>query len=227
MIKEEAKKGIAKRSSYQNIPKKVRKEIGRYAFVKVVSGTKAVIHNNSKIYLKYDLKHTFENTSKSKYKINKENSLFKNSGKPNLLSDGLLQKTKGSVIGTHQARNSKIEKNGDCYWNRCKPLLLSFYFMLLLELLFWASVWYYSFCLTICTFHLFSFSGLGVFWPSLFYLLSSQCIGSSRLMADECLYFIFVKLFCVHAIFSFNDHLHITTHMSLEFASRLTNILSK
>lgn len=79
--------------------------------------TKVAINRNSKIYLKSDLKHTSLNTSNSKCKSNKESTLAKNSSKPNLLSDELLQKTKDTVIGTQ--RNCNI-KNGDCNWNRCE-----------------------------------------------------------------------------------------------------------
>ena len=49
-------------------------------------------------------------------------------------------------------------------------------------------------------------------------------IGSSRLIVEICLYFIFIKLICVHTTFLANDHVCITTYMSLEFARRLTDI---
>ena len=47
----------------------------------------------SKIYPKYDLKRTSVNKWNTKCKSNKENTLIKKSGRPNRLSDELLQKT--------------------------------------------------------------------------------------------------------------------------------------
>ena len=96
-----------------------------------------------------------------------------------------------------------IEKNDDCYRNRCEPLFLSIYF----ELLFWVSSWHRSLCLTKCAFHLFPFLG--------FYLLSSKFFGSSRLMVDKCLYFNFIKLVCLQAIFSYNDWQFLITFFQL------------
>lgn len=76
-----------------------------------------------------------------------------------------------------------------------------------LSLCFWASI------LNICfeslvgivafvwlnvLFICFHFSGF------IFYLVN--CFGSSRLMVDKCLYFNFIKLVCLQAIFSYNDH---------------------
>ena len=46
MVNGEVKKPVSKRNNYQNIPEKVRKEVGRYALVK---GTKADIERYSKI----------------------------------------------------------------------------------------------------------------------------------------------------------------------------------
>ena len=97
MSKEEVKKESTKRKTYQNVPEKVRKEVGRYA---LIHGTKAAVDKYSKIYPKYDLKRTSVNTRKTKCKNNKENTLPKKSGRPSLLSDELLQKTRGIVIGT-------------------------------------------------------------------------------------------------------------------------------
>ena len=100
MAKEEVKKERAKRQKYQNLPEKVRKDVGRYA---LIHRTKAAVDKYSKIYPKYDLKRTSVNTWKTKCKSNKENTLIKKSGRRNRLSDELLRKTKDIVIGTRSA----------------------------------------------------------------------------------------------------------------------------
>ena len=97
MAKEEVKKESAKRQKYQNVPQKVRREVGRYV---LIHGTKAAVDKYSKIYPKYDVKRTSVNICKTKCKGNKENTLIEQSGKSNLLRDELLQKTKDIVIGT-------------------------------------------------------------------------------------------------------------------------------
>ena len=100
MAKDKVKKESAKRQKYQNVTEKVRKEVRRYA---LIHGTKAAVDKYSKIFPKYDLKCTSVNTWKTKCKSNKENTLIKKSGRPNLLSDELLHKTKDIVIGTRSA----------------------------------------------------------------------------------------------------------------------------
>lgn len=60
----------------------------------MVNETKAVVYKYSKIYPEYDLEYTSINTWKLKCKKNKESTLAKNSGRPNLLGDGLFQNTK-------------------------------------------------------------------------------------------------------------------------------------
>ena len=100
MAKEEVKKESVKRQKYQNVPEKVRKEVGRYA---LIHGTKSIVDKYSKIYPKYELMRTSVNTWKTKCKSNKENTLIKKSGRPNLLSEELLQKPKDIEIGTRSA----------------------------------------------------------------------------------------------------------------------------
>ena len=100
MSKEEFKKESFKRKTHQNVPEKVRKEFGRYG---LIHWTKAAVDKYSKIYPNYDLNCTSVNTWKKKCKNNKDNTLVKKSGRPNLLSDELLQKTKDIVIGAHSA----------------------------------------------------------------------------------------------------------------------------
>ena len=100
MAREHVKKQIMHRKNYQVVPEKVKIEVGRYA---AVNGTKTALKRYSKIYPKYDLKRTSVNSWKSRIKDKKENSLAKRSGRPNLLSDDLLKKTKDIIIGTRNA----------------------------------------------------------------------------------------------------------------------------
>ena len=101
MAREQVKKQVMQRKSYQVVPEKVKIEAGRYA---ALNGTKAAFKRYSKIYPKYDhLKRTSVDSWKSKIKDKKENSLAKRSGRPNLLSDDLLKKTKEIIIGTRNA----------------------------------------------------------------------------------------------------------------------------
>ena len=100
MPREEVKQRVARKETYESIPDKIRKEVGRYA---LINGTKASIDQYSKIYPKYTFKRTTVNTWKAKCKNNKEGPLAKNSGRPNVLSNELLKKTKDIVIGTRQA----------------------------------------------------------------------------------------------------------------------------
>ena len=100
MAREQVKKRVMQRKSYQFVPEKVKIEVGRFA---ALNGTKAALKRYSKIYPKYDLKRTSVNSWKSKIKDKKENSLAKRSGRPNLLSDDLLKKTKNIIIGMRNA----------------------------------------------------------------------------------------------------------------------------
>ena len=99
MAREQVKKQVMQRI-YQVVPEKVKIEIGRYV---ALNGTKAAHKRYSKIYPKYDVKGTSVNSWKSKIKDKKESSLAKRSGRPNLLSDDLLKKTKDIIIGTRNA----------------------------------------------------------------------------------------------------------------------------
>ena len=69
----------------------------------MIYGTKAAVDKYSKNYPKYDLKRTSVNTSKTKCKNSKENTLAKKPGRPNILSHEHLQKTKDIVIATRSA----------------------------------------------------------------------------------------------------------------------------
>ena len=128
IAREQVKKQVMQRKSYQVVPEKVKIEVGRYA---ALNETKAALKRYSKIYPKYDLKRTSVNSWKSKIKDKKENSLAKRSGRPNLLSDDLLKKTKDIIIGTRnagtvirhhhwnaQCGNRYITKDGHSDWDR-------------------------------------------------------------------------------------------------------------
>ena len=100
MARQEVKNQAKLQKTYQTVPEKVKVEIGRYA---LLNGTQAAIKRFSKMYPKYDLKRTSINTWKRKCKNKKESSLSKRSGRPNLLSDNLIKKTKDIIIGTRNA----------------------------------------------------------------------------------------------------------------------------
>ena len=68
MAREQVKKQVMQRKSYQVVPEKVKIEVGRYA---ALNGTKAALKRYSKIYPKYDLKRTSVNSWKSKIKDKK------------------------------------------------------------------------------------------------------------------------------------------------------------
>ena len=100
MTRQQVKKQVMQRKLFQVVLEKVKIEVGRYA---ALNETKAALKRYSKIYPKYDLKRTSVNSWKSKIKGENENSLAKRSGRPNLLSDDLLKKTKDIIIGTRNA----------------------------------------------------------------------------------------------------------------------------
>lgn len=100
MAKQQVKKQALQRKTYQNVPEKVKIEVGRFA---AANGTKEAIKRYSKIYPKYNFKRTSVNSWKGKIKTKKESCLAKRSGRPNLLDDHLLKKTKDIIIGTRNA----------------------------------------------------------------------------------------------------------------------------
>lgn len=100
IAKLEVKKLVKQRSKYQSIPGKVKEEIGKFA---LKNGTQAAQKKFSKIYPKYDLKRTSINSWKVKCKNTKSASLDKRMGRPNLLDDNLIKKTKDIIIGTRNA----------------------------------------------------------------------------------------------------------------------------
>ena len=96
-LQQEIKKQIAKPAKhYNNIPSKIKQEIGSYA---LIHGTKAAIGRFSKVYTKYSLKRTTVNGWKERCKKNDLHSIGKR-GKPNLEDDEMLKKIKDVIIGS-------------------------------------------------------------------------------------------------------------------------------
>ena len=94
------KKQVAKPAKhYDNIPSKIKQEIGSYA---LIHGTKAAIDRFSKVYTKYSLKRTTANGWKERCKKNYLHSIGKR-GRPNLVDDEILKKIKDVVIGSRLA----------------------------------------------------------------------------------------------------------------------------
>ena len=73
--KKRLKKESAKRQKYQNVPDKVRKEVGSYA---LIHETKVAVDKYSEIYPKYDLKHVSVNVRKTKCKRTHREHSYKN-----------------------------------------------------------------------------------------------------------------------------------------------------
>ena len=69
----------------------------------MVNGTNAAIKKFAKLYPKFTFKRTTINTWKTKYQKNGNETVLKSIGRPNLLSDILLKKTKDIIIGTRLA----------------------------------------------------------------------------------------------------------------------------
>ena len=72
MVREQVKKQVMQRKSYQVVPEKVKIKVGRYA---ALNGTKAALKRYSKIYLKNDMKRTSVNFGSQKLKTKKRTLL--------------------------------------------------------------------------------------------------------------------------------------------------------
>ena len=99
IAKDEVKKSV-RAEHYAIISENIRKEVGKYA---MVNGTNAAIKKFAKLYPKFTFKRTAINTWKTKYQKNGNETVLKSIGRPNLLSDILLKKTKNIIIGTRLA----------------------------------------------------------------------------------------------------------------------------
>ena len=87
-VQQEIKKQVAKPAKhYDNIPSKIKQEIGSYA---LIHGTKAAIDRFPKVYTKYSLKRTTVGKKGKK-------------GRPNLVDDETLKEIKYVIIGSRLA----------------------------------------------------------------------------------------------------------------------------
>ena len=99
MVLDEVEKSTA-RQSYNNIPKYIRMEVGKYA---LAHSTKDALAKFSKQYPKYILKQTSINSWKASFKNNGNRENLRKIGRPNLLSEELLKRTKDVIIGSRLA----------------------------------------------------------------------------------------------------------------------------
>ena len=99
MVMNEVEKSTA-RQSYNNIPKHIRMEVGKYA---LAHSTKDALAKFSKQYPKYTFKRTSINSLKASFKNNGNSENLKKIGRPNLLSEEFLKRTKDVIIGSRRA----------------------------------------------------------------------------------------------------------------------------
>ena len=103
-VEQEVKKQVAKSTvKYNNVPSKIKEEIGRYA---IIHGTKSVIDRFSKVYTKYSLKRTTVNGWKESCKKQKNDQPIapvQRKRRPNLGDDEMLKKTKDIIVGSRLA----------------------------------------------------------------------------------------------------------------------------
>ena len=102
MVENEIKKSIQVRKHYNEIvPETIKRGAGKYA---LFHGTKAKVERFNKVYPKYTSVRTTMNNWKLKMKEEKDGeTIFKNKGRPNLVSDDFMKKIKTIMIGTRAA----------------------------------------------------------------------------------------------------------------------------
>ena len=88
------------RQSYNNIPKHVRMEVGKYALAHSI---KDALAKFSKQYPEYTFKQTSIKSSKASFKNNENSQNLKKISRPDLSSEELLERTKNVIIGSHLA----------------------------------------------------------------------------------------------------------------------------
>ena len=115
MVMDEAEKSAA-RQSYNNTPRHIHMEVGKYA---LAHSTKDALAKFSKQYPKYTFKHTSISSWKASFKNNGNSQNLKKIGRPNLLSEELLKRTKDVTIGS-RLENTVISRrmvitNGAAY----------------------------------------------------------------------------------------------------------------
>ena len=99
MVMEKVKESTV-RQSYNNTPKHIRMEVGKYALAR---STKDALAKFSKEYPKHTFKRTSINSWKALFKNNGNSQNLKKTGRPNLLSEELLKRTKDVIIGSRLA----------------------------------------------------------------------------------------------------------------------------
>ena len=99
MVMDEAEKSAA-RQSYNNTPKHIHMEVGKYA---LAHSTKDALAKFSKQYPKYTFKRTSINSWKASFKNNGNSQNLKKISRPNLLSEELLKRAKDVIIGSRLA----------------------------------------------------------------------------------------------------------------------------
>ena len=96
MVIDEVEKSTA-RQSYNNIPRHIRMEVGKYA---LAHSPKDTLTKFPKQYPKYTFKRSSINSWKASFKNNGNCQNLKKIGRPNLLSEELLTRTKYVIIGS-------------------------------------------------------------------------------------------------------------------------------
>ena len=99
MVIDEVVKSTA-HQSYNNIPKNIRMEVGKYA---LAHSTEDALAKFSKQYPKYKFKRTSINSWKASFKNNGNSQNLKKIGRLNLLPEELLKRTEDVIIGSHLA----------------------------------------------------------------------------------------------------------------------------
>ena len=99
MVMDEVEKSTA-RQSYSNIPKHIGMEAGK---ITLAHSTKDALVKFSKQYPKYMFQQTSINSWKASFKNNENSQNLKKIGRPNLLPEELLKRTKNVIIGSHLA----------------------------------------------------------------------------------------------------------------------------
>ena len=89
-----------KKSRITNVPENIKTEVGTYT---LIHGTKAALERFNKIYPNYTFLRTSINNWKFKIKDKEGKAIFKRKGRPNQLSDDLMEKVKTIMIGTRTA----------------------------------------------------------------------------------------------------------------------------
>ena len=100
MVIDEIEKLTSRKNHYNNIPKHIRIEVGRYALDHNIKGA---LEKISKQYSKFTFKDILISLWKTLLKKCEDNQTFYRKGRINHLSEILLKKTKGVIVGSRLA----------------------------------------------------------------------------------------------------------------------------